>query len=224
MKYLSHSLLMGALITITGIAFAQPPVPFGRGPLPFITFDLNGDGAISQQEFDTILAQRKLAPNPQGYSARRINDPPSFTKFDLNGDGTLSPQELLQGQNRRRAQRQQGMSDDGGRSGTSPGPGMGPDMGPGMGRGMGPGGGAAMGPGRGRHMPSFSDFDLNADGLLHQQEFEQARAQRIRERLEQGYQMRNLQNAPTFNAIDTDQDGAVSAQEFAAAQAKHRQR
>jgi Ca2+-binding EF-hand superfamily protein len=72
-------------------------------------------------------------------------------------------------------------------------------------------------------MPAFSEFDLDGDGLLQPQEFEQARAQRIRERAEQGYRMRNLGNAPSFSSIDSNGDGVVSAQEFVAAQAKHRQ-
>jgi Ca2+-binding EF-hand superfamily protein len=72
-------------------------------------------------------------------------------------------------------------------------------------------------------MPTFSEFDLDGDGLLKRQEFEQARAQRIRERIEQGYRMRNLQNAPTFTTIDSNGDGVVSAPEFAAAQTRHRQ-
>jgi Ca2+-binding EF-hand superfamily protein len=72
-------------------------------------------------------------------------------------------------------------------------------------------------------MPAFSEFDLNNDGLLQSQEFEQARAQRIRERSQQGYMMRNLQNAPPFTSIDRNGDGVVTPEEFAAAQAQHRQ-
>ncbi len=72
-------------------------------------------------------------------------------------------------------------------------------------------------------MPAFSEFDLNADGVLQPQEFEHARAQRIRERAEQGYLMRNLQNAPPFSSIDANGDGVVTPAEFAAAQAAHRQ-
>jgi Ca2+-binding EF-hand superfamily protein len=183
--------------------------------MAFATFDLNGDGAISRQEFDTAHAQRWQASNPGAYSARRINNPPQFTDFDQNGDGYLSQEELVQGQNLRRAQRQQQVSGAGWRSGAN--------QRPCMGRGMGPRGGPGMRTGRGHNMPTFSDFDLNGDGALHQQEFEQARAQRIRNRLEQGYQMRNLRYAPTFFDIDADGDGLVSTQEFAAAQAKHRQ-
>ena len=107
-----------------------------------------------------------------------------------------------------------------------PGMGMGPGMGPGMGQGtpgaMGPGSPTTMGPGRGRAMPAFADFDLNGDGSLQRQEFEQARAERIRERAEQGYMMRNLKNAPAFETIDTDGNGQVSPEEFTAAQAQHR--
>ncbi|MEJ2694190.1 MAG: hypothetical protein P8166_14405, partial [Candidatus Thiodiazotropha sp.] len=195
MKHLRNGLLLGALISLTGIANAQPPIPSDRGPMPFAVFDLNRDGSISQQEFETAHAQRRQAPNPQGYSARRRYDPPRFADFDQNGDGALSPEELAQGQVNRARQRQPPMwgSGQGADAPAYPGmgPGMGRGMGPGMGRGMGPGGRSGMGPGRGRNMPAFSEFDLNSDGLLQSQEFEEARAQRIRERSQQGYMMRN---------------------------------
>jgi len=71
-------------------------------------------------------------------------------------------------------------------------------------------------------MPSFQSFDLNGDGVLRQEEFQQARAQRIRDRLEQGYQMRNLGNAPTFSEIDSNGDALVTPAEFSAAQMQHR--
>jgi Ca2+-binding EF-hand superfamily protein len=75
----------------------------------------------------------------------------------------------------------------------------------------------------GRNMPTFSDFDMNRDGVLKQDEFEQARAKRISERASQGYMMRNLANAPTFASIDKDGNGVVTPQEFVAAQIAHRQ-
>lgn len=208
MKNLRNGLLMGALIALTGAVTAQPPIPDGRGPLPFAVFDHDGDGSISQQEFTATHAQRQQAPNPQGNSMRRRYDPPRFADFDQNGDGALSSEELAQGQ----LMRQQQMMNS--RQVT--------DKAAGQGRGMGPRG-AGMGPGRGRNMPNFEEFDLNRDGALQQQEFEQARAQRIKQRLEQGYPMRNLQNAPPFTGIDANGDGVVTADEFAAAQALHRQ-
>jgi Ca2+-binding EF-hand superfamily protein len=207
MKHLSKSLLMGLLVSLAGVVFAQSPTPSGRGAMPFSAFDQNGDGSISRQEFESTHAQRQQARNSQGYSASRMSAPPKFTNFDLNGDGGLSPEELTQGQTARMQQRHQQLSGSG-QGNTLP-------RNPGMGRGRGPG--------RGRNMPSFSEFDLNGDGALQPEEFEQARAQRIRERAEQGYMLRNLQHAPAFSTIDSNGDGIVSSQEFSAAQAQHRQ-
>lgn len=82
--------------------------------------------------------------------------------------------------------------------------------GPGMGRGMG----------MGRNMPTFADFDLNKDGKIIESEFNQARTQRISERAQQGYRMRNIGNAPSFQAIDRNGDGAISNAEFAVHQAQ----
>jgi hypothetical protein len=87
------------------------------------------------------------------------------------------------------------------------GPGM---MGPGMGRGMG--------------MPSFSTFDLDGDGTLTEDEFNKAHSQRMQQRAQQGYPMRNAAYAPGFETFDRDGNGRVNASEFAAAQAEHRQR
>ncbi|MCU7943082.1 MAG: EF-hand domain-containing protein [Candidatus Thiodiazotropha sp. (ex Cardiolucina cf. quadrata)] len=76
---------------------------------------------------------------------------------------------------------------------------------------------------RGRDMPMFGDFDMNGDGVLKRDEFEQARAKRISERASRGYLMRNLANAPTFASIDRDSNGEVTPDEFRAAQITHRQ-
>ncbi|MCG6898348.1 MAG: EF-hand domain-containing protein [Thiocapsa sp.] len=71
--------------------------------------------------------------------------------------------------------------------------------------------------------PGFSTFDLNGDGILTEQEFGEARANRIKERSQQGYPMRNLATAPPFTAFDLNSDGGVTPEEFAAGQAQHRQ-
>ncbi len=72
-------------------------------------------------------------------------------------------------------------------------------------------------------MPVFSDFDLNGDGNIVENEFYQARNQRIAERVKQGYQMINLGNAPSFADIDTNRNGKISAEEFTAHLIQHRQ-
>jgi hypothetical protein len=86
----------------------------------------------------------------------------------------------------------------------------------GMGRGLGPDQAVGMG----RNKPAFGDFDLNGDGMLDAQEFDEAHNKRVAERAQQGYPMKNRANPPAFDELDTNGDGAVSPQEFAAHQAQ----
>jgi Ca2+-binding EF-hand superfamily protein len=72
------------------------------------------------------------------------------------------------------------------------------------------------------NMPAFSDFDLDGNGVITEPEFYQARAKRIAERSQQGYQMRNLGNAPAFGTVDRDGNGRIDPAELSAAQAEHR--
>ena len=131
---------------------------------------------------------------------RRASGAPSFADFDTNSDGQLNPDELAAGQ---QAQMQK-------RSGA-----RGPEMGQGPGRGRGAG--------SGQDMPTFSEFDLNNDGMLDEDEFIEARGSRVSERAKQGYQMRGLSNMLQFSEIDRDGDGKVTQDEFSAGQAMHRQ-
>ncbi|MGV8892336.1 MAG: hypothetical protein ACOH2K_05235 [Burkholderiaceae bacterium] len=86
--------------------------------------------------------------------------------------------------------------------------------------GMGPGGGGAVQVA----MPSFSEFDLNKNGKITEDEFNEARAARITDRAQQGYQMRGLANASSFADIDNNHDGAISPAEFSAHQSLQRKK
>lgn len=68
-------------------------------------------------------------------------------------------------------------------------------------------------------MHGFTNFDLNADGRIVEQEFTQARDKRREQRVAEGRPLRNQNEALPFNEIDTDSDGKVSADEFSAYQA-----
>jgi hypothetical protein len=107
-------------------------------------------------------------------------------------------------------------------AGPAPGSGLGQGAMPPAG-GIGPGRGPGAGRGMMRNMPSFSEFDRNGDGSISKQEFDQARANRVKERSQQGYPMRNLANAPTFKEMDLNGDGRITAREFSTAQSQHRQ-
>ena len=80
---------------------------------------------------------------------------------------------------------------------------------------------AQHGPGSGP--PDFAEFDLNADGILNEAEFYEARGRRIAERAAEGRPMKHLGDAPDFSDIDLDGSGTVDVAEFSEHQARHRE-
>jgi Ca2+-binding EF-hand superfamily protein len=180
----------------------------------FTQLDRNNDSVVTEEEFNQARSERRAARSESGAPMRGMTHAPAFSDIDQNGDGQITVQEFADV----RAQRMGNRGDMGSSAGMGPG-GMGPGgMGPGM--GMGPGGGPGMGR-MGGQMPAFSSFDTDGDGLLSEEEFAQGRAQRIKERSQQGYPMRNLANAPAFGAIDQNGDGQIDKQEFQSAQMQH---
>ncbi|MET0067223.1 MAG: EF-hand domain-containing protein [Candidatus Thiodiazotropha sp.] len=196
MRSRNRTLAAGLLLLLAHPVNADNPPP-QLGPLPFSAFDTDRSGDISREEFETLHKQRAVSASIPGQPRLQA---PSFSDFDRDADGNLTYDEFIQGQRQRMQQRSPGYAD----------PPVNPGMGPGMGSGMR------------RQMPTFADFDLNADGVIHEEEFSQARAKRIEARLMAGYPMRNLKNAQPFSEIDTNGDGALNPEEFAAAQQRHR--
>lgn len=70
---------------------------------------------------------------------------------------------------------------------------------------------------------SFEEADQNGNGTMTQDEFFQARAERLAQRSEQGYRMRMVSRAPDFDDLDLDGDGSVGPDEFEQAQSRRRQ-
>jgi len=192
MKTLSLKLAMTLLLTTAVVQATGLPQ---RGPIPFAAYDRDGNGAISELEFEQVRGERMRARASEGRPMRGMANPPSFSGFDSNGDGVLSADELSAGQQQRMLERRgdQGVA-------NSPGRGM------------------------GRNMPAFADFDLNWDGILHRDEFIEARGRRISERVKQGYPMRGLANIQSFDDVDSNGNGLITQAEFAAAQARHAQK
>lgn len=100
MKKLNKTMVLGIMLVIPGWVTAQTPLT-QPGPLPFQTFDVDGNGSISRQEFETVHAQRRSARTNQGGPMRGQATSPKFQYFDSNDDGQLSQKELLSGQHNR---------------------------------------------------------------------------------------------------------------------------
>lgn len=166
------------------------------GPPSFADFDANGDGAVSEQEFNEFRAQRMGSRAVEGRPMRNAGQGPAFSDFDTDGNGSISPDELaaMQGSRMR-------------------------------GRGMG-GGQMAEIPGGNNSQciePTLADMDTDKDGYISEEELYRFRGFRMSERGMQGFPMRNAGKAPLFEDIDTDGDKRISAEEFQKAQQSHQQ-
>ncbi|WP_345972726.1 EF-hand domain-containing protein [Sulfurimonas diazotrophicus] len=161
----------------------------------FNDFDANGDGMISQTEFENTQQARMAKQAESGKMMRNAANAPAFGDIDANGDGMIDPAEFRNHQMNRMQQRPAGMGQGMGKAQNK--------MSGGMQSGM-----------QGRMMSSFNDFDANGDGAITQTEFENAQQARMAKQAESGKMMRNAANAPAFGDVDTNGDGTIDPTEF----------
>ena len=91
-KSISMAFIFGAVLSVSVVAHSQD-IP-DRGPVPFAAYDADGNGSISQQEFNAVRDQRqaeRAAEGRPGFGAVNASD---FSQADTDGDGQLSPTEL----------------------------------------------------------------------------------------------------------------------------------
>ena len=192
-------------LAITAACALQPALAESEnvivgGPLPFTAYDQDGNGSISQEEFNRVHERQISERAAAGAPMDGVANTTTFAVFDRNGDGQVTAAEFATVQ--------------------PPAPSSGPGTrgsGPQMGLSDGDGGAMAG------TLPAFADLDENHDGSLSASEFNDARANRAVEKSQQGLPIGSLRNAPTFEAIDLNGDGRISAEEFAAVQAQHSQ-
>ncbi|QOP42831.1 EF-hand domain-containing protein [Sulfurimonas sediminis] len=103
------------ILAVAGIFLASVSllaVGPGRGmnQSSFTTFDVNGDGVITQQEFMDVRAEKQAARSAQGYPMRNAANAPTFESIDTNGDGKITQTEFSNFRATRMRGRGQGMN------------------------------------------------------------------------------------------------------------------
>jgi len=98
MKKVIFPLLVAAM-TI-GIVLSAPSLAqdgqkgMGRNMPTFADCDLNGDGAITEDEFYKARAERIAGRVQEGRQMKNLANAPSFDDIDTNDDGSVSPDEF----------------------------------------------------------------------------------------------------------------------------------
>lgn len=85
-----------AVLASSYISVGAQTVP-QRGPIPFASYDKDGDGLISEQEFNAAHEKRMAQRN----AMRRAAAMSMFSEFDTNADGQLTEDELAAGRSSR---------------------------------------------------------------------------------------------------------------------------
>ena len=103
------TLLIVALIVTGALAVGQ-----GRNMQSYSNLDGNGDGKVTQKEFESMQQSRMIKQAEAGRMMRNVGNAPQFSDIDVNSDGNLDKDEFQkhqvkqQNQNRGNKTRGQG--------------------------------------------------------------------------------------------------------------------
>lgn len=163
----------------------------GKSMMKMPTFgecDLNGDGYITVSEFKEAHAKRMAKYAKDGRMMKNMANAPTFNHIDANKDGKITPEEFQKHQTMHMqnmcGNTTKGMMMSSGKTYSMMG------------------------------MHKFSEFDLNNDGQITENELQEAHTKLMTQHAKEGRMMKNVDNAPTFADIDTDKNGKISTQEF----------
>jgi hypothetical protein len=118
-------------------------------PPPFSAFDQDGDGFVSEDEFNSTRAARHEAMAKEGKPMKGMASAPSFADVDADGDGKLTEAELTAAQQAHMKAMHEAHA------------------GKGMHHGMK----------HGMKLPTFEDIDLDGNGCISPEEFDKHHAE-----------------------------------------------
>ena len=118
-------------------------------PPAFTEFDQDGDGFVSEAEFNAARAARHEAMAKEGRPMKGMATAPSFADVDSDGDGKLTEAELTAAQQAHRKAMHEAHA------------------------GMG----MQHGKHHGTKVPTFEDLDLDGDGCISPEEFDKHHAE-----------------------------------------------
>jgi hypothetical protein len=159
MKSPEKTVFEAILIIAAVLAMALLPLAAHAGqgmqhkPPPFAEIDKDGDGFVSEAEFNSHRAERHAAMAAAGKPMKGLATAPAFADIDSDGDGRLSEAELTAAQQAHMQAMREAHQN--------------------MGGGMGGG----MGMHKGMKMPTFGDLDLDGDGCIDADEFAKHQAE-----------------------------------------------
>lgn len=93
-------LVIGLLMVVCGVYAADEGAR--RGPAPFSVHDLDGDGFVSREEFESFRARRQAERAAEGRRLRNVPRLMSFDEIDSDHDGFINEVEMLDAVQRHR--------------------------------------------------------------------------------------------------------------------------
>lgn len=89
-----NNTLRTLLLSVAVVCVVLPVLAQNAPAMPFVTFDRDSNGIVTEQEFNAIHAEKMALRDSDGVPMREPRTAPNFTDFDLNRDGRLLPDEF----------------------------------------------------------------------------------------------------------------------------------
>lgn len=114
-KVLTTAMILGTFTISTALILAGNVS--ARGPISMANFDADGNGIVTEQEFNSGREQQQAEMKASGRRGMGMANAPSFADADTDKDGQLSAQEITAMQEKQQASRGMGRGQGKGKGG-----------------------------------------------------------------------------------------------------------